>query len=143
VKEENKKKLTSFERECTEKAKNMTSGKGNLSISMLPGKPKHRCIYVFENIRCNREPAGENKYCDEHINPHCLGTILPLGRQCKNKDNDQKEIYHKQCKKEVEEHKEIERSNNEALKAALNFNPSQLIKPGKPFTLNAMMLLFA
>jgi len=72
-----------------------------------------------------------------------LGTILPLGRQCKNKANDQKEIYCKQCKKEVEEHEEIERSNNEAHKAALNFNPSQLIKPGKPFTLNDVMLLFA
>jgi len=47
-----------------------------------------------------------------------------------NKVNDQKEIYCKQCKKEVEERKEIERSNNEAHKAALNFNPSQLIKLG-------------
>jgi len=63
-------------------------------------------------------------------------------RQCKNKVDDQKEIFCKQCKKEVEEHKEIERSNNEAQEAALNFNPSQLIKPGKPFTLNAMKLLF-
>jgi len=109
---------------------------------MIRGKPKHRCIYVFEDIRCKREPAKKNKYYEEHINPQCLGTILPLGRQFKNKVNDQREIYCMQCKKEVEELKEIERSNNEAHKAALNFNPSQLIKPGKPFTLNAMKPLF-
>jgi len=42
----------------------------------------------------------------------------------------------------VEEHEEIERSNNEAHKAALDFNPSQIIKQGKPFTLNAMKPLF-
>jgi len=61
----------------------MTPGKGNLSISMLQGKPKRRCIYIFEDICCDRELADKNKYCDEHITPQCLNIILPLGRQCK------------------------------------------------------------
>jgi len=104
--------------------------------------PKCLLLCIFKDICCNREPAKKNKYCDEHINPQCWGKILPSGRQCKNKVNDQREIYCMQCKKEVEECKEIERSNNEAHKAALNFNPSQLIKPGKPFTLNTMKPLF-
>jgi len=42
----------------------------------------------------------------------------------------------------VEEREEIERSNNEAHEAALNFDPSQIIKLGKPFALNAMKPIF-
>jgi len=71
-----------------------------------------------------------------------LNIILPSGRQCKNRVGDNREIYCKQCKEEVEEREEIERSNNEAHEEALNFDPSQIIKLGKPFTLNAMKPIF-
>jgi len=67
------KKPTSFEKECAEKVKNMTPGKGKLS-SMLPGKPKCRCIHLsFHNVCCDKKPAKENKYCKEHIDPQCPG----------------------------------------------------------------------
>jgi len=57
VKKENKKKLTSFKRECAEKLKNKIPRKGKLAAIMLQGKPKHRCVYVFEDISFNREPT--------------------------------------------------------------------------------------
>jgi len=72
-------------RECAEKVKNMIPEKGNLSISMLQGKPKRRCIYIFEDIHCDREPAEKNKYCDEHINPQCLAQFYLWGDNAKIK----------------------------------------------------------
>jgi len=79
----------------------MTPGKGKLSVSMLPGKPKRRCIYLsFQNICCNKEHVKGNKYCAEHIEPQCSCITLPLGRQCKNKVYFSGEIH---CEKEKEE----------------------------------------
>jgi len=44
-----------------------------LSFSMLPAKPKHRCIYLsFQNVCCDKDPVKGNKYCAEHINPNCI-----------------------------------------------------------------------
>jgi len=58
-------------------------------------------------------------------------------------------IHCKQCKKEEEEYeeeiirkKEIERIKREKQQETLNFDPSQIINQGKPFTLNTMKLLF-
>jgi len=128
----------------------MTPGKGKLSDSMLPGKPKRRYIYLsFQNVLCDKEPAKGNKYCAEHIEPQCARIALPLGRQCKNKVYVPGEIHCKQCKKKEEEYeeetrkeKEIERIKREKQQEALNFDPSQIINQGKPFTLNAMKPLF-
>jgi len=73
---------------------------------MLPGKPKHKCIYTTYNVCCDKDAAEGNKYCAEHIEPQCARKTLPLGRKCKNKVYVPREIHCKQCMKEEEEYKE-------------------------------------
>jgi len=118
-------------------------------LRLLSCKPKCRCIYISYEVRCDKEPTEGNKYCAEHIEPQCGHITLPLGRQCKNKVYAPGERNCKQCKKEEEEYEEeirkdieIERIKRERHQEALNFDSSQIINQGKPFTLNAMKLLF-
>jgi len=49
----------------------MTPGKGKLSVSILPGKSKRRCIYTAYGVPCDKYAAEGNTYCAEHIEPQC------------------------------------------------------------------------
>jgi len=69
-------------------------GKGKLSVSMLPGKHRHRCIHLsFHNVHCDKDAAEGIKYFKEHIESQCKAINPPSGKQCKNKCSGRKFLH--------------------------------------------------